>query len=285
MKIKKIIVIGAGIMGAGIAQVAAQSGFDVLMVDISEELVQKGLRSIQQGLSKGVEKGKIKKEDADAALRRVKTSIRLEDARDSDVTIEAVVENMDLKKKIFRKLDEVCPKEAILTSNTSSLSITEMASATSRPAKVVGMHFFNPAPLMKLVEVIRGRQTSDDTVAEIRELALKFGKTPIVVKDVIGFAVNRVLTPLLNEAMYALQEGVASVEDIDTGVKLGLNHPMGPFELADLIGLDTILYLMDIMHDELGERFRPCPLLRNMVRAGHLGRKSGRGFYDYTKKP
>lgn len=285
MKIKKITVIGAGIMGAGIAQVVAQSGCDVLMVDITEELVQKGLRTIQQGLGRGVEKGRIKKEDADAVLRRIKTSIRLEDAKDSEVTIEAVVENMEVKKKIFKKLDEVCPKGAILTSNTSSLSITEMASVTARPDKVVGMHFFNPAPLMRLVEVIRGRQTSDETVAEIRELAVKFGKTPIVVKDVIGFAVNRVLTPLLNEAMYALQEGVATVEDIDTGAKLGLNHPMGPFELADLIGLDTILYLMDVMHEELGERFRPCPLLRNMVRAGHLGRKSGRGFYDYTKKP
>ncbi|MHC1585331.1 MAG: 3-hydroxybutyryl-CoA dehydrogenase [Candidatus Syntropharchaeia archaeon] len=285
MEIKKIAVLGAGIMGSGIAQVCAQSGYEVAMRDIEDSFVERGMNGIKKNLERMVKKEKISQEDANAILGRIKGTTDLKEAvKDADIVIEAVVENVDIKKGVYKEIDGICPEHTIFASNTSSISITEMASVTNRPDKFVGMHFFNPVPMMKLVEVIRGFLTSDETVKIVKDLAVKLGKTPVESKDSAGFIANRIALPMLNEAYYALMEGVATKEDIDTAMKLGYNHPMGPFELSDLVGLDTILSIFEVFYKEFGDpKYRPCPLLRQMVRAGYLGRKSGKGFYDYTQ--
>jgi 3-hydroxybutyryl-CoA dehydrogenase len=278
----KILVIGAGVMGSGIAQVAAQAGNDVYLRDIDMKFVEKGLASIDKAYAKMVEKGKLQAADKDAARKRIKGCVDLADAKDADVVIEAAVENLEIKNKIFAELDTVIQPKAILASNTSSLSITAVAAATKRPDQVIGMHFFNPVPVMALVEVIRGQTASDATHAVVVELARKMGKTPVTVHEAPGFVVNRILIPLINEAVFVLTEGVATAEDIDTGMKLGANHPMGPLALGDLIGLDVCLAIMEVLHGEFGDsKYRPAPLMRKLVRAGHLGRKTGQGFFKY----
>jgi 3-hydroxybutyryl-CoA dehydrogenase len=284
MEIKKIGVIGAGLMGAGIAQVAAQSGLQVVIMDVETRFVEKGLATIEKNLKKFVEKGKMSQSDADAIRSRIKGSISLSEAvAEADVTIEAIIENMDLKKSLYREMDALAPQGTIFATNTSGLSITEMASSTKRPHLFIGMHFFNPVPVMKLVEVIRGYATSDETVAVIKGLSQKMGKTAIEVLEAPGFVVNRILVPMINEAIFVLQEGLATAAEIDEGMKLGANHPMGPLALADLVGLDTLLSVQDHLYGEFADtKYRPPVLLRKMVRAGHLGRKSGKGFYDYT---
>ena len=284
MKIKKVCVLGAGIMGSGIAQVVAAAGFDVTMRDIEDHFVEKGLSTIKFHLDRAVEKEKIKTKEAKAILGRIKGTTDLREApAKSDLVIEAVVEDMRVKKEVFAELDAICKPDAILASNTSGLSITEIASATNRPHKVLGVHFFNPAPVMQLVELIRGYLTSDDTLATTRAFVEKLGKTAIEVKEAPGFAVNRILCPMINEAIFVYSEGIASAEDVDQAMVLGANHPMGPLALADLVGLDTLLAVLDGLHEELGEdKYRPAPLLRKMVRAGYLGRKSGKGFYNYN---
>jgi len=280
--IKKIMVIGAGQMGSGIAQVCAQSDFGVLIYDIDEKFTKGAIQKIDAFLSKGVVKGKLTEEEKNKALSKIMTTLNLSDASDVDFVIEAAPENIDLKKKIFSKLDEICPQETILSTNTSSLSITDIASATKRPEKVIGMHFFNPVPLMKLVEIICGLETSRETFNKTEELAIKLGKTPVEVKDFPGFVSNRLLMPMINEAVYVFMEGISSAEDIDTVMKLGMNHPMGPLELADLIGLDTCLHVMETLYEGFKDsKYRPCPLLKNMVSSGRLGRKTGKGFYEY----
>ena len=283
MEIKTIGVVGAGSMGNGIAQVCAAAGYPVIMHDRAEEYVQRGLSTIESSISKFVEKGKLTPEDRDALLGRLTTTTRLEDMAAVDLVIEAVFEDFDVKKDVLSKLDEIVSAEAIIASNTSSISITKLAATTWKPERVIGMHFFNPVPLMQLIEIIRALQTSQETFEAIRDLSVKLGKTPVEVQDAPGFVANRVLMPLLNEAMFALQEGIASAEDIDTVVRLGLNHPMGPLTLADYVGLDVCLDVLEVLQRDLGDpKYRPCPLLRKMVDAGYLGRKSGRGFYVWT---
>ncbi|HHT9113073.1 MAG: 3-hydroxybutyryl-CoA dehydrogenase [Planctomycetes bacterium] len=283
MNIQKIGVIGAGTMGGGIAQVAAQSGYEVVLKDISEEYVRAGLAKIKERLVKRVGEGKLEISEKDRILSNIKTTASLKDCKDADLIIEAVIENEDLKKKIFKELDTICNDETVFASNTSSISITRLAEVTKRPERFAGMHFMNPAYIMKLVEVVKGMHTSDETVNIITAVAEIMGKIPVVVNDFPGFVSNRVLMPMINDAIYCQQEGVASRESIDTIMKLGANHPMGPLELADFIGLDTCLAILEILHTELGEKYRPCPLLRKMVAGGKLGRKSGEGFYDYRK--
>ncbi len=283
MTVKKVLVIGAGQMGSGIAQVCAQSGYEVILNDISEEALDRGVSNIERLLSRNVEKERMTEEEKNAVLSRITKSTDLEgSAKEIDLAIEAVVENIDVKKDIFRKLDANAPEHAILASNTSSLPITDIASATNRPKKVIGMHFMNPVPVMKLVEIIRGLQTSDETYEVIADMTKKLYKTGVESKDFPGFISNRILMPMINEAIYTVYEGVASIEDVDTVMKLGMNHPMGPLTLADFIGLDTCLYIMEVLYEGFGDsKYRPCPLLRQYVQAGWYGRKSGRGFYVY----
>ena len=282
MEIHTIGVVGAGAMGSGIAQVCAQAGYAVIMNDREDAFVQRGLGTIQKSLARLAEKGKFSADERDAIFGRITPSTNVEDMARGQLVIEAVFEKFEVKRDLLRQLDGICTQETILASNTSSISITKLAATTGRPDRVIGMHFFNPVPIMQLIEIIRALQTSDATFETICDLSVRLGKTPIAVQDSPGFVSNRVLMPLLNEAMYTLQEGVASKEDIDTAVKLGLNHPMGPLTLADYVGLDVCLDVMEVLHRELGDpKFRPCPLLRKMVDAGYLGRKSGQGFYKY----
>lgn len=286
MDVNNVLVIGAGQMGSGIAQVFAQAGFQVTLHDINEEQVKRGLQSIEKLLQRSVSKERMIEEEKEATLARLKTSTELEAAaQDADLVIEAVIENMEIKQKLFKQLDELTPAHTILATNTSSLSITEIAAATNRPEKVIGMHFMNPVPVMKLVEVIRALQTADETYETIVAITKKLYKTAVESKDYPGFIANRILLPMINEAIYTVYEGVASIEDVDTVMKLGANHPMGPLQLADFIGLDTCLYIMEVLYEGFGDsKYRPCPLLRQYVQAGWYGRKTGRGFYVYEEK-
>jgi 3-hydroxybutyryl-CoA dehydrogenase len=283
MEIKTLGVVGAGQMGSGIAQVAAASGLSVIMSDIQEELVQRGLSAVKDSLGRMVKKEKITAADMQTIIGRVKGTTALPDMGKADFVVEAATENETLKLKIFTDLDVLCGPGVILSSNTSSISITKIAGATKRPEKVIGMHFMNPVPMMKLVEIINGLATSDETFQITRELSIKLGKTPVPANDFPGFISNRILMPMINEAVYCLFEGVGTPQDIDEVMKLGMNHPMGPLTLADLIGLDTCLAILKVLHSGLGDaKYRPCPLLIKYVDAGWLGRKSGRGFYIYT---
>lgn len=282
MEIKTVMVVGAGQMGSGIAHVAAAAGLNVLLHDLKSEQVEKGIVSIKKYLSRDVEKGTKSAEEADAVISRISASVDLEDAGNVELVIEAVIENIEVKANLFKTLDGICPAYAILATNTSSLPITEIAAATKRPDKVIGMHFMQPVPVMKLIEVIRGLATSDETNKAAYDLAITMGKVPVSVNDFPGFVSNRILLPMINEAIYCVYEGVASPEAVDEVMKLGMNHPMGPLALADFIGLDTCLYIMETLHNGLGDsKYRPCPLLRKYVKAGWLGKKSGRGFFIY----
>jgi len=282
MAVSTVGVVGAGQMGSGIAQVTAQAGVRVVMNDVSQEMCNHGLDAIGRNLDRMVQRGRFKPEERDRVIARIETTTNLEDLACADFVIEAVVENEDAKIGLFRKLDQLCPPEVIFASNTSSISITRMGARTRRADRVIGMHFMNPVPAMRLVEIIRGLATSDETYQATRALAERVGKTTMTAQDFPGFIVNRVLLPMINEAIYTLYEGVGGVTDIDTAMKLGTNQPMGPLELADLIGLDTCLAIMEVMHRVLGDdKYRPCPLLKKYVDAGYLGRKSGRGFYKY----
>ncbi len=282
--IQLIGIVGAGQMGRGIAQVAVQTGYDVVLFDAFKNSLDFGHGFIKTQLDKGVEKGKWTRDQADQAFSKIKPTVEIEDLKNCDLVIEAATEKVELKFEIFKKLDQVVKPEGLLASNTSSISITEIAAQTKRPDKVAGMHFMNPVPVMKLVEGIRGLETSDVTFNTVAAVAEKMGKTFVRAQDYPGFAVNRILMPMINEAVYALYEGVASAKDIDTAMKLGTNQPMGPLELADFIGLDTCLAIMNVLHDGLADtKYRPCPLLRQYVAAGRLGRKNGKGFHSYDK--
>jgi len=280
--IRKVTVIGSGTMGNGIAQVFASTGYDVTLVDIRQDFLDRAIATITKSFDRIVKKAVITEEDKSAALGRIKTSVDIDVAKQSQLVIEAIIEDLPAKLDLWKKLDTICPAETIFASNTSSLPITQLAAATKRADKFIGMHFMNPVPMMKLIELIRGIATSDGTYALIKELSVKLGKTPVEVNDFPGFIANRILMPMINEAIYAHMEGVGTVEAIDEVMKLGMGHPMGPLTLADFIGLDVCLAILEVMHAGLGDpKYRPCPLLRKMVQAGYLGRKTGRGFYTY----
>ncbi|MBI4713236.1 MAG: 3-hydroxybutyryl-CoA dehydrogenase [Planctomycetes bacterium] len=282
MNISKVGVIGAGAMGNGIAQVFAMAGHDVVLNDIKQEFVDRGMNNIKASLDKMSQKGVLSPEQAKTALAKIKPSVNLNDLAGSDFVVEAIIEDVNAKKELFKQLDTLTRPDVILSTNTSSISVTEIAAMTKRPDKVAGMHFMNPVPLMKLVEVVRGLASSDETIKTINELSKKLGKTPVEVNDSPGFISNRVLLPMINEAIYALYEGVATREAIDEVMKLGMNHPLGPLALADLIGLDVCLSILNVLHQGLGDsKYRPCPLLKKMVAAGHLGRKTKKVFYNY----
>jgi 3-hydroxybutyryl-CoA dehydrogenase len=283
MEIKKIGVIGAGTMGGGIAQIAAQSGFEVILEDTSEEYVKAGVEKIKERLEKRVREGKLENKEKERILSNIKITASLEDCKDADLIIEAVVEKEDMKKQIFKELDNLCAEDTVFATNTSSISITRLAQVTKRQERFAGMHFMNPAFIMKLVEVVRGLHTSEETISIVTDVTKRMGKIPVVINDSPGLVSNRVLMPMINEAIYCLQEGIASRDSIDSIMKLGANHPMGPLELADFIGLDICLAVLDVLHSELGDKYRPCPYLRKMVAGGKFGRKSGEGFYEYRK--
>jgi 3-hydroxybutyryl-CoA dehydrogenase len=283
MEIQKIGIIGSGIMGSGIAQAAAQSGLEVVLMDKEDDYVRRGLEKIKERLEKRISEGKLQSSERGKTLSNITITTSLEDCKNADMIIEAVVENEEIKRQIFRELDVLCQEETVFTSNTSSISITKLAQATQRPGRMAGMHFMNPAHIMKLIEVVRGLRTSEETIGTLKAVAEKMGKVPVVVNDFPGFIASRVMMAMINDAIYCLQEGISSKEDIDSIMKLGAHHPMGPLELADLMGLDICLNILEVLHAGLGEKYKPSPLLRNMVAAGKLGKKNAEGFYEYKK--
>ncbi len=283
IEIQKIGIVGSGIMGNGIAQAAAQSGLEVVLMDKEEQYVRRGFEKIKERLEKRIDEGKLQSAEAKKTLSNINITTSLEDCRNSDMIIEAVVENEEVKRQIFRELDILCREETVFTSNTSSISITKLAQTTQRPGRIAGMHFMNPAHIMKLIEIVRGLRTSEETIGTLKAVAEKMGKVPVVVNDFPGFIVSRVMMAMINDAIYCLQDGISTKEDIDSIMRLGANHPMGPLELADLMGLDICLNILEVLHAGLGEKYKPSPLLRNMVSAGKLGKKNAEGFYEYKK--